>query len=338
MLIAATNAYGLDGASLHNHEVIQAGSGAQHGDLHFKVGIGNSSYSLRLICSQRYTHDVYVDLTDEVLSEQMRLCDFLVDNGLPFMVCKLPVPSEPFVSFNWNDTNYRLVIFNWIDGDHRTEPTPEMALKAGSLARIFHDISIGFASTVLPRTNHIDGSKKWLSLIRDHESYCLLDQACKHLIETYLSQAEDHIAKATTDNFQNKDKIVQFDLTFLNVLWDENYNICGVVDFEKSQYSERTQNLAWLIKTYARIGEMGADDWSGDLASSVLNGYRADEVLDDEDYGRLPSLTWLSGCLHANFIHQTLEILSQQNGAQFQLERHLDRYSIRGNRLLAVFE
>ena len=84
ILVAAAKAYGLDGSALHTHEPL-SGSEDQHGDLYFKVRIGDSTYSLRLLNRERYAHGVYVDLSDDVLSAQMRLCDFLAEHDLPFM-------------------------------------------------------------------------------------------------------------------------------------------------------------------------------------------------------------------------------------------------------------
>lgn len=57
-----------------------------HGDDHFKIKIGAKTYSARFISDNRYEHDVFLPLTEAVLTEQMRFASFLNQNEVPLCV------------------------------------------------------------------------------------------------------------------------------------------------------------------------------------------------------------------------------------------------------------
>ena len=127
---------------------------------------------------------------------------------------------------------------------------------------------------------------------------------------------------------------MQSDLNPLNVLWDNEENIIGIVDFEHIGYTDRIEGLAWLIKWYSRTSGLGSHDVSPKLTESFLLGYRSHDFLRQEELLRLSSLLWITGCLNWGFVNKTINIL--KNGNRNQLYDHLAIFRERGIKLSSL--
>ncbi|GKS13517.1 hypothetical protein YDYSY3_45170 [Paenibacillus chitinolyticus] len=71
LLQVAIKQYGLNPGSLIMEKELQPNS--WQGDLHFKIRVDNRFYSARFIGNKRYETDVFINLSDEVLTTK-RLC------------------------------------------------------------------------------------------------------------------------------------------------------------------------------------------------------------------------------------------------------------------------
>ncbi|OIN65557.1 hypothetical protein BLD48_15520 [Exiguobacterium sp. KRL4] len=133
--------------------------------------------------------------------------------------------------------------------------------------------------------------------------------------------------------------VISTDLNSLNILWNHNQQIVGIVDHEHIGATDRVQDLAWLIKWYARTESIESHDVSGRLAKSLLTHYNSPTMLVPEDDPRLASLLWLSGCFNLHFIERTKHLLQEveQYPEQYnQLQLHLQTYRLRGERLTGL--
>lgn len=106
----------------------------------------------------------------------------------------------------------------------------------------------------------------------------------------------------------------------------------GIVDFESISYVDRVEGLAFLIKWYSRTEGIHSHEVCSSVASSFLEGYKANNILTSNDYKRLSSLLWLSGSLNWNFVKKTLNVLEDAG----QLEEHFEVYRVRGERLSSL--
>ncbi|ARU60686.1 hypothetical protein CBW65_06000 [Tumebacillus avium] len=332
-----------------------------HGDLHYKIAAEGKAYGMRFLAEVRSQEDgsPFVNLSDEVLREQMRYVDHLTGQGIPFMRRVPPVNGEAFVTVQ-DDGGIlrRVVLFEWLDGIHITAMTMETAFRMGEMARRYHDASNGFKSDVLPRMIHTDNYLETLNSLRSErdkftqpeERGALLDTYMLNtmdlaqegqlatedlaLLDAYLDQAEAMIKEAHRDPSELDHVIITSDINAINVLWDEQgQRITGIIDFEHISYSDRVQDLAWLMKWYSRNEGIQSHSVSGDLAQALMYGYRAHELLDADDYARFPALLWLSGCLNFNFVQRTTELMQKDPG---QLRDHLAKYTERGKKLTAL--
>jgi Ser/Thr protein kinase RdoA (MazF antagonist) len=326
LLQHALSTYDLSGDEVVIEKIL---TNIYHSDDHFKIRIGNKAYSARFIKDRnRYEHDVFVPLTDAVLTEQMRFTSFLNQNGIPFMRCIPTTEGNDFLNLTWEGTQYLFLLFEWIEGQHITHCTESVAYTFGVLARKLHTLGTDYVST-LPQVSHREGSIKFLSILENAVNFTTND--CKALLSTYLSDAKKYIDLAFKSN--NREFIMHSDLNPLNILWDDSETIIGIVDFEHIGYTERVEGLAWLIKWYSRTKGLASHEVSPQLAKSLLVGYGADEYLLREDWDRIPALLWLTGCLNWGFVDKTLRILNKPDPNMLELDAHLTKYLERGNKL-----
>uniref|UniRef100_UPI000CD8FC1A phosphotransferase n=2 Tax=Bacillus TaxID=1386 RepID=UPI000CD8FC1A len=227
-----------------------------------------------------------------------------------------------FTFVTWNDEQYRFVLSTWIEGEHVTHCTETMAEIFGKEARNIHDISSTFQSSTFQKKSHLDGYGEFIKLLENKGG------TCKEL-RGYIELAKCHIECAHTNSLEF---IVQTDLNPLNVLWGLSQKVKGIVDFESISYVDRVEGLAFLVKWYSRTEGIHSHEVCSSVASSFLEGYKANNILTSNDYKRLPSLLWLSGSLNWNFVKKTLNVLEDAG----QLEEHFEVYRVRGERLSSL--
>ena len=291
-------------------------------DLHYKIMVNGKRYSARFINSDRTINPAFGTLSNEQLKEQVRYTYYLRKHGIPFMQMNKNRAGESFTFVTWNDEQYRFVLSNWIEGEHITHCTEAIAKTFGKKARKIHDISRTFQSSIFQRKSHLDGYAQFIHMLESKAS------ACKELRE-YIDLATYHIECAYTNELEF---IVQTDLNPLNVLWDSSQQVKGIVDFESIGYVDRIEGLAFLLKWYSRTEGIQSHEVSSSVASALLEGYKASNIVTSNDYKRLSSLLWLSGSLNWNFVKKTLSVISDER----QLEEHLEVYRVRGERLSSL--
>jgi aminoglycoside phosphotransferase (APT) family kinase protein len=153
----------------------------------------------------------------------------------------------------------------------------------------------------------------------------------KEMLTQHLRIAESHMKASSTDQH---DFIVQSDLNPLNVLWDTDGTLTGIVDIESIGYTDRIEGLAWFLKWYTRVDGIGSEKISSPLASTFIDTYTAGSSFDYNEYKRLRSLLWLSGCMNWNFVKKTIEVID--TGDATLLFEHLENYKRRGDQLVGL--
>jgi Ser/Thr protein kinase RdoA (MazF antagonist) len=310
-------------------------SKGRHGDNHFKVKLDDTCYSLRLIPYMRYKESAFSLLTDTVLVEQLKYSDYLIAKGIPFMK-RLEIGNNRYFTKIYHDgVEWRCCMFEWIEGEHITRNTVHTAEQVGKFAREFHDVSLPYISTALPNVRHTSAYQKWVNSIRAYLKQPISPKN-RRLLTSYLELTQKYIDSANHVQVRQELKIITSDLNSLNVLWDKQERIVGVVDHEHISYSDRVQDLAWLIKWYSRTDGIESHNVASTLASALLKGYEAQAILKAEDYDRLTALLWLSGCFNYNFIRTTIDILDRPTEENERLEEHLSRYLERGKLLIGL--
>ncbi|AKR10093.1 phosphotransferase enzyme family protein [Bacillus thuringiensis] len=293
-----------------------------HTDLHYKIIVNGNRYSARFINSDRTSNPAFGTLSNEQLKEQVRFTYYLREHGIPFMQIKENRAGESFTFVTWNDEQYRFVLSTWIEGEHVTHCTETMAEVFGKEARKIHDISNTFQSSTFQKKSHLDGYVEFIKLLENKGG------TCKEL-RGYIDLAKYHIESAHKNDLEY---IVQTDLNPLNVIWNSNQSVKGIIDFESIAYVDRMEGLAFLIKWYSRTEGIQSHKVCSEVARAFLEGYKASNILTSNDYKRLSSLLWLSGSLNWNFVKKTLSVMS----AERELEEHLEVYRVRGERLSSL--
>ncbi|QWG45614.1 aminoglycoside phosphotransferase family protein [Bacillus mycoides] len=291
-------------------------------DLHYKILVNEIRYSARFINSNRIINPAFGTLSNEQLKEQVRFTYYLREHGIPFMQIKENRVGDSFTLVTWNDEQYRFVLSTWIEGEQITRCTETMAEAFGKEARKIHDLSSTFQSSTFQKKSHLDGYGEFIKLLENKSS------TCKELQE-YIDLAKYHIKCAHTSNLEF---IVQTDLNPLNVVWNSNQCVKGIVDFESIGYVDRIEGLAFLIKWYSRTEGIESHEVCSKVARAFLEGYKASNILTSNDYKRFSSLLWLSGSLNWNFVKKTMSLL----GDEREVEEHLRAYKIRGERLSSL--
>jgi len=290
-----------------------------HTDLHYKIMVNGNRYSARFMNSNRTINPAFGTLSNEQLKEQVRFTYYLREHGIPFMQIKENRAGESFTFVNWNEEQYRFVLSTWIEGGHVTHCTETIAEAFGKEARKIHDISSTFQSSIFQKKSHLDGYGEFIKLLENKSG------TCKKLRE-YIDLAKYHIESAHTNDLEY---IVQTDLNPLNVLWDSNQCVKGIIDFESIGYVNRIEGLAFLIKWYSRTKGIESHVVCSEVARVFLEGYKASNILTSNDYERLSSLLWLSVSLNWNFVKKTMSLLGDESA----LVEHLRVYTIRGENL-----
>ncbi|MEK4695050.1 phosphotransferase [Bacillus sp. FSL M8-0063] len=290
-----------------------------HTDLHYKIMVNGNRYSARFINSDRTINPAFGTLSNEELKEQVRFTYYLREHGIPFMQIKENMAGDCFTLLTWNDEQYRFVLSTWSEGEHVTYCTETMAEVFGKEARKIHDISSTFQSSTFQKKSHLDGYGEFIKLLENKGG------TCKEL-QRYMDLAKYHIECAHTSDLEF---IVQTDLNPLNVLWDTNQCVKGIIDFESIGYVDRVEGLAFLIKWYSRIEGIQSHKVCSEVARAFLEGYGANNILTSNDYKRLSSLLWLSGSLNWNFVKKKMSLVDDES----ELVEHLRVYKIRGENL-----
>ncbi|EMY4796138.1 phosphotransferase [Bacillus pacificus] len=293
-----------------------------HTDLHYKIIVNGDRYSARFINSDRTINPAFGPLSNEQLNEQVRFTYYVREREIPLMQINKNRAGEPFTLVAWDYEQYRFVLSNWIEGEHITHFTENIAKAFGKEARKIHDISCAFQSSIFQKKSHLDGYAQFIHMLESKAS------ACKELRE-YIKLATYHIECAYTSELKF---IVQTDLNPLNVLWDSSEQVKGIVDVESIGYVDRIEGLAFLLKWYSRTEGIHSHEVCSSVASAFLEGYKAHNIVTSNDYKRLSSLLWLSGSLNWNFVKKALSVLSDER----ELEEHLEVYRVRGERLSSL--
>ncbi|TBX60532.1 aminoglycoside phosphotransferase family protein [Bacillus mycoides] len=293
-----------------------------HTDLHYKIMVNGNRYSARFINSDRTINPAFGTLSNEQLKEQVRFTYYLREHGIPFMQIKENMAGESFTFVTWNGEQYRFVLSTWIEGEHITHCTEIMVEVFGKEARKIHDISSTFQSSTFQKKSHLDGYGEFIKLLENKGG------TCKEL-PGYIELAKYHIVCAHTNDLEF---IVQTDLNLLNVIWNSNQCVKGIIDFESIGYVDRIEGLAFLIKWYSRTKGIESHVVCPEVARAFLEGYKASNILTSNEYKRLSSLLWLSGSLNWNFVKKTMSLL----GDGRELEEHLKVYRVRGERLSSL--
>ncbi|PEJ94825.1 phosphotransferase enzyme family protein [Bacillus wiedmannii] len=290
-----------------------------HTDLHYKIIVNGDRYSARFINSNRTINPAFGMLSNEQLKEQVRFTYYLREHGIPFMQIKENMAGDCFTLLTWNDEQYGFVLSTWIEGEHITHCTETMAEVFGKEVRKIHDISSTFQSPIFQKKSHLDGYGEFIKLLDNKGG------TCKEL-RGYIELAKYHIECAHTSDLEF---IVQTDLNPLNVIWDSNQCVKGIVDFESIGYVDRMEGLAFLLKWYSRKEGIESHVVCSEIARAFLEGYGANTILTSNEYKRLSSLLWLSGSLNWNFVKKTISLLGDEGA----LVEHLRVYKIRGENL-----
>jgi len=227
--------------------------------------------------------------------------------------------GDCFSLLTWNEEQYRFVLSTWMEGEHITHCTETIAEVFGKEARKIHDISSTFQSPTFQKKSHLDGYGEFIKLLENKGG------TCKQL-QRYMDLAKYHIECAHTSDLEF---IVQTDLNPLNVIWNSNQCVKGIVDFESIGYVDRIEGLAFLLKWYSRTEGIESHVVCSKIARAFLEGYGANNILTSNEYKRLSSLLWLSGSLNWNFVKKTMSLL----GDERKVEEHLRVYKIRGENL-----
>ncbi|HDR3649018.1 phosphotransferase enzyme family protein [Bacillus cereus group sp. Bce001] len=293
-----------------------------HTDLHYKIIVNGNRYSARFINSNRTINPAFGTLSNEQLKEQVRFTYYLREHGIPFMQIKENRAGDSFTFVTWNEEQYRFVLSTWIEGEHITHCTETMGEVLGKEARKIHDISSPFQSSTFQKKSHLDGYGEFIKLLENKG--CTSKE-----LRGYIDFAKYHIECAHKSNLEF---IVQTDLNPLNVLWDSNQSVKGIVDFESIAYIDRIEGLAFLIKWYSRTEGIQSHKVCSKVARAFLEGYKASNILTPNDYKRLSSLLWLSGSLNWNFVKKTLSLIGDESA----LVEHLRVYKRRGERLSSL--
>ncbi|HDR7256173.1 TPA: aminoglycoside phosphotransferase family protein, partial [Bacillus pacificus] len=291
-------------------------------DLHYKIIVNGKRYSVRFINSKRTINPAFGALSNEQLKEQVRFTYYVREHGIPFMQINKNRAGEPFTLGVWDDEQYRFVLSNWIEGEHITHCTENIAKAFGKEARKIHDISCAFQSSIFQKKSHLDGYTQFIHMLETKASTC-------GELREYIDLATYHIECAYTSELKF---IVQTDLNPLNVLWDSSQKVKGIVDVESIGYVDRIEGLAFLLKWYSRTEGIQSHEVSPSVASAFLEAYKAHNILTLNDYKRLSSLLWLSGSLNWNFVKKTLSVINDER----ELEEHLEVYRVRGERLSSL--
>ena len=308
----------------------------QHGDLHYKILIDERPYSIRLLPEQRYANSELSQSTPDLLTKQLRYTDYLRVNGIPFMERVKLEPDALFTTItDSNGQKWTCCLFHWMDGQHVTANTVHTAARMGTLARQLHDVSLHQHDICFPYIDHTVAYQRWLGDLQ-RLSISQMPEPVRNSLQEYLSLAQQHLDTARHQQSSSLQPVISTDLNSLNILWNQDQQVVGIVDHEHIGATDRVQDLAWLIKWYARTESIESHTVSGRLAKTLLTHYNSPTMLVPEKDPRLASLLWLSGCFNLHFVERTKQLAFDADnipGGYEQFLRHLQTYRLRGERL-----
>lgn len=331
----AVMSYNLDFQSLELIRVSLTTHG-QHGDLHYKILIDGHPYSIRLLPKKRYVNSDLSQSTPDLLTKQLRYTDYLRANGIPFMKPVKPTDEALFTTIMDSiGQEWTCCLFHWIDGHHVTANTEQTAARMGQLARQLHDVSLHQHDICFPYIDHKIVYQRWLGDLQ-RLLVSRMPESARNSLQEYLNLAQYHLDTAQHHQSPSFQPVISTDLNSLNILWSQDQQIIGIVDHEHIGATDRVQDLAWLIKWYARTEGIGSHDVSGRLAKTLLAHYNSPTVLVSQDDPRLAALLWLSGCFNLHFIERTKQLTfdAENNPVGYdQFQLHLQTYRARGEQL-----
>ncbi|WP_393965574.1 phosphotransferase [Exiguobacterium sp. S22-S28] len=311
----------------------------QHGDFHYKILVDERPYSIRLLPEQRYANSDLSQSTSDILAQQLRYTDYLRAHGIPFMERVKLEPDALFTTItDSNGQKWTCCLFHWMDGQHVTANTVHTAARMGTLARRLHDVSLHQEEIRFPFIDHTVAYQRWLDDLQ-RLSISRMPEPVRSSLQEYLNLAQQHLDTARHHKSSSIQPVISTDLNSLNILWNQDQQIIGIVDHEHIGVTDRVQDLAWLIKWYARTEGIDSHDVSGRLAKILLAHYNSPTVLVPKEDPRLASLLWLSGCFNLHFIERTKHLLQEagQHPEQYNpLQLHLETYHLRGERLTGL--
>lgn len=308
----------------------------QHGDLHYKILVDERPYSIRLLPKKRYVNSDLSQSTSDILAQQLRYTDYLRAHGIPFMERVKLEPDALFTTItDSNGQKWTCCLFYWMDGHHVTANTVHTAARMGTLARQLHDVSLHQHDICFPYIDHTVAYQRWLGDLQ-RLSISRMPEPVRNFLQEYLNLAQFHLDTARHHKSSSLQPVISTDLNSLNILWNQDQQIVGIVDHEHIGATDRVQDLAWLIKWYARTESIESHTVSGRLAKILLAHYNSPTMLVPEEDPRLASLLWLSGCFNLHFVERTKQLAfdAENNpGGYEQFLRHLQTYRLRGERL-----
>ncbi|MGX8238729.1 phosphotransferase [Exiguobacterium undae] len=331
----AVTSYGLDFRSLEIEPVSLTTYG-KHGDVHYKILIDGHPYSIRLLPEQRYTGSALSHSTLDTLELQLRYTDYLRTQDIPFMERVKSMHEALFTTITDSDgQNWTCCLFHWMDGQHVTANTVHTAARMGTLARRLHDVSLHQHDICFPYIDHTVAYQRWLGDLQ-RLSISQMPEPLRNSLQEYLSLAQFHLDTARHYKSSSLQPVISTDLNSLNILWNQGQQIVGIVDHEHIGATDRVQDLAWLIKWYARTESIESHTVSGRLAKILLAHYNSPTMLVPEEDPRLAALLWLSGCMNLHFVERTKQLAfdaKNNPGGYEQLQLHLQTYRARGEQL-----
>ncbi|XZF74189.1 phosphotransferase [Bacillus sp. AL-1R] len=210
-----------------------------HNDKHFKILINNYAYSARFISLHRSNNEFFGELSDEIIEEQIKFTEFLVENRIPFMEIVKSRKNERFLSVLIDNQPYRFILFKWIDGIHMTKFNQVITEEVGNMAAVFHKTATRYSCNSFPKTSHLIAYEGFVNRLKGELNSKDILKENKSLLNEYLEMAKLHLKNAETDQF---DFIIQSDLNPLNIIWNHDAStIKGIIDFESITYVDRIE-------------------------------------------------------------------------------------------------
>lgn len=216
-----------------------------------------------------------------------------------------------------------------------TANTEQTAARMGQLARQLHDVSLHQHEICFPYTDHTVSYQRWLGDLQ-RLSISRMPEPVRNSLQEYLALAQQNLDTAQQHQSSSFQPVISTDLNSLNVLWDSEQQIVGIIDHEHIGGTDRVQDLAWLIKWYSRTEGIESYDVSGRFAKSILAHYNSPTVLVSQEDPRLAALLWLPGCMNLHFIERTKQLAfdAENNPVGYdQFQLHLQTYRARGEQL-----
>jgi len=292
-----------------------------HGDIHFKAKINDTPYSVRFIKDDREFNCIpSIIMNNNVLRSQITYGRYLRENDIPFMK-SFDFGNNNFILYACiENKNYRVVIFEWLQGVCIKSSNEIIAYEIGRLARQMHDASEQYSCDNLVE-------------IHSFREYTLrLNQLKEMINENHINNNNlDLFIACTEKNIEtafkiNRKKIVAHgDLNFPNLFWNMEFNkITGIVDFDSIGITTRISDLAWIMKWYSRERGIGNEVFSVDLVQRVVDGYGYREIFNMEDSRYLISFVWLHSCMNNGFI-MNMENAIKQKKVNDTLNKYLSR-------------